>query len=536
MDWLSCLMLPLALLDPIRFGPLRDELAAKKEGKAKIQENLQDDYQSRNRSAISQPRRAKVEAHAAYLHNSGALVANDDGIPMNMSFTEEDYLDMYGSYDAELRNTVIVYGLLAMLDLLVLPLFLPLVLTQYRWIPLYKKHLRGADGLTSTVLLKTVEQTACLFLDLVFLLPITILLFVTRVRWRPLRDYFREVNFVMSLPLTLIVHAEAWSCLLMLIGDIICLPGFLLLQITQYRAGLLNYLFSHPYAFHTSAYFACLMFNVVIVLIDMVIIWPLALCALVLSLGVRAEVLSMIFNFQVAINLPTYCEGSSLFRWLGDAHPDLVTHAVAQRTVTSIEATAEMAIVGKPQSDDSIDYRSLSPVTEATETGKSNLDETTSPVSIEEGSVDSSAQGRRLLGGDEQLNIFWSSGCVPHHEVGSVRSYGEWFESKPQVQVFRDFFSKFEYVSRGWVLAQFVLSIFDILTSCFALVVMGTVWRAPKLVRWLQKFLHKARIHYNTPHMLEVIAAELQNPNQYYFPGTASGFSYLNDALDHFET
>ena len=69
-DWASVVLLPFALVDPMRSGPLRDELATEKAERARIMESLLGDYQNRIDPDI--------DAYVEDLHESGALPANED--------------------------------------------------------------------------------------------------------------------------------------------------------------------------------------------------------------------------------------------------------------------------------------------------------------------------------------------------------------------------------------------------------------------------------------------------------------------------
>ena len=80
------------------------------------------------------------------------------------------------------RKAAFKIGFLACNDLLVLPLLLPLFITQYRYASINETLSKSQSWSYKEVQL-IFEQSFLLLLDLLLLLPILPLLFITRIRW-----------------------------------------------------------------------------------------------------------------------------------------------------------------------------------------------------------------------------------------------------------------------------------------------------------------------------------------------------------------
>ena len=100
----------------------------------------------------------------------------------DMKFASQ-YIIWYGSYNVKLRLLTLKHGTLAFLDMLIMPLLLPLLVTYYRWPSI--SYMDKNPQMSLNFLAKVGIASGCLALDFMLLWPITLLLFVTQVRWAP---------------------------------------------------------------------------------------------------------------------------------------------------------------------------------------------------------------------------------------------------------------------------------------------------------------------------------------------------------------
>lgn len=189
-------------------------------------------------------------------------------------------------YSWEVREKVLSYGTLAMADLLLLPMLLPLFLTQYRYKSISHK-LTGADaakvwGFQEFSLIAS--QFTLQLLDLLILLPCLPLLLLTAVRWKPVREMLKKDNVFVDHSFDL--YSLAVAQLSTVVLDILFLPLTLIVLLTYYRSKPVRQCWaSHiiwyqdPLSFHF-AVFA----NFLVILLDVCVIMPLMLALLVVGL------------------------------------------------------------------------------------------------------------------------------------------------------------------------------------------------------------------------------------------------------------
>ena len=189
----------------------------------------------------------------------------------DMKFASQ-YIIWYGSYNVKLRLLTLKHGTLAFLDMLIMPLLLPLLVTYYRW-PSIKAYMDKNPQMSLNFLAKVGIASGCLALDFMLLWPITLLLFVTQVRWAPLQDGFRSIDFTASGAHSCKLYARAIKCVAFLVLDILTFPGLVVTILLDYRAGPTRYYFTHPYLFHTVFYFWTIFRACFFMFVDIVILY-----------------------------------------------------------------------------------------------------------------------------------------------------------------------------------------------------------------------------------------------------------------------
>lgn len=351
----------------------------------------------------------------------------------DMPFASQ-YIIWYGSYNARMRLLTLWHGTLAFMDILIMPLLLPLMITYYRW-PSIKAYIGKHPQIDLAILTRVGVSTACLALDFLFLWPVTLLLFVTQVRWVPLLDGFRSIDFTASGLDSFRLYARACKCVVFLVLDVLSFPGLVTTLLLGYRAGPTRYYFTHPYMFHTFFYFMAIARACFFMLLDSLVLLPLALCAVVLSCGLRWKSIVTMWVWEGTGEGPSndnYAVASVMpWRWVGpENHQDIAPY--------HIEAGGEVEEEEEPA----------------------------------------------------ETNLLWATGCVKKHKSGAgLMNYGDFIalhKSDLPKPLLADSFGA-SIAARCNVFSQFLLSFIDALCIILGLIVMTTLWRASKITLVLGK-------------------------------------------------
>lgn len=194
-------------------------------------------------------------------------------------------------YKVELRKEIIYQGALAILDFFLLPMILPLFLTQYRYRQmkdeLYGASTTNSDGSTTTVrkvwthreLFLILQQFALLMTDIFLLALPLLILFVTQFRWQGIVTLFTKYDektlfFKKSSKL----YSTTFYQFGLLLFDILLFPLIVLIFITRYRWKVLSFILANP-KIHTSGFTMHyhILMNFFIILTDFVVYLPIFL-------------------------------------------------------------------------------------------------------------------------------------------------------------------------------------------------------------------------------------------------------------------
>jgi hypothetical protein len=150
------------------------------------------------------------------------------------------------SYNNSLRRECVYFGVTALVDLLLLPLLLPLVLTWYRYAPIREELFGTEPSAPSTGRRKRPKpwgfrqyaiisrQFCFLLLDLIFC-PLMVPVFLTQYRWLPI-SIARSKDDLVSFRSMQVYATLLWTVSVMLV-DLLVLPFALVVLATWYRAG-----------------------------------------------------------------------------------------------------------------------------------------------------------------------------------------------------------------------------------------------------------------------------------------------------------
>jgi hypothetical protein len=523
-----------ALISPIRSGKFRAEIAVQKELTLEKMRSMEEgegkDLPETNDSILA------LTAFSDALNERGYLTATTRNAKVHRSAHAGtlEYGMTYFYRSTALRYIAIKSGMYALFDILVLPLMLPLIITQYRWGAIsgyIDKHAAVSIELLGII----VTQTMCMTFDLIFLFPISLILYITRLRWRPLRDAYRETNFVASFEKSWSIYAAAFECFMRLLLDVLFLPGFTLIQLTVYRSEKVNYLFAHPYEFHTSKYFYFLFINTVMVVLDIMIIIPIVIVTIVFSGGLRAEAMYRLLQMcSIDTTIPTDHEPTlNPSKWLGDLHP------AGRRMEESVqeEAQSETPLPTNTNESSRINVSGMPKSGEA-------------PVGMEEerSDVETSMSTKKLIadeattevvtdGNDEVYNMFWACGLIPRYQKPACGqgplSFTDWKNERYEKRTaLTDMlvFPDSAIQARFAMLQQCFYAIFGTLFTGIALVIILSLWRAQKLINYYTAIRERRRVHYNSVFMERRFIDRPPGPNGYISPTFEQLKANLDDA------
>jgi hypothetical protein len=192
--------------------------------------------------------------------------------------TNVDEVDFF--YNLELRLISIYYGVIAMTDVLLFPFLIPLVLTWYRFKPVREKIVTSGKPYGLEEVFMIFFQFLLLTLD-VFTAPVLLIVFVTRIRWRPLKEAYDEDD--MCSMKSLDTYRVMFYQLFLLTLDLLVTPLAIFVILTYYRSDSVIYILKCKKRWHKEEFYfhrACLL-ETFIVFHDVLFMIPVILFLLV---------------------------------------------------------------------------------------------------------------------------------------------------------------------------------------------------------------------------------------------------------------
>ena len=147
---------------------------------------------------------------------------------------------IFDKYDLEKRVNTLYYGCMAMADVLLFPLLVPLVSTNYRWVPV-KKALESGDSFGFAEMLLVLRQNFFLLCDTIILLPLVPFLYVTKIRWAPVEAAL-NTDFASDRKLTIELYKTVITTGALFLIDCSMAPFIALLWVTQIRWQKVSYI------------------------------------------------------------------------------------------------------------------------------------------------------------------------------------------------------------------------------------------------------------------------------------------------------
>jgi hypothetical protein len=233
-------------------------------------------------------------------------------------------------YDYELRQNIFYIGLLALCDLLLLPMLLPLYITQYRYNAI-KNDIFNQEGIFGHRELFAVGSQFCLlFIDMIYLSWSLPLLYLTLLRWGPVEielkhpDVFRKRNKRLYL--------QVLKQLGFLILDCLFFPALVIVLLSTYRREEIARAINHPATMEKGCRIHYLIaVNFLMIIHDMALFIP-AMIAMVLFAPYRVPlVLHNMFNHPfIDYDKPTGGSSKSDYRIIRE-HDNRLEHDMHNR-------------------------------------------------------------------------------------------------------------------------------------------------------------------------------------------------------------
>ena len=185
-------------------------------------------------------------------------------------------------YSYESRISGMTFGFLSILDFFLLPFLIPLWLTWYRWSPVHDQ-LRLVRVWNFNEVLVVLRQSSYLAADVMILLFLVPIIYVTRYRWKPVQVAL-ELSDGVSPDKTLGVHYTVVQTIIFMLLDVLTAPILFLILVTWYRSHSVYVYFSRENYFHLNlAYYAQMLSELLILIHDACIIMPVLIVTSVLS-------------------------------------------------------------------------------------------------------------------------------------------------------------------------------------------------------------------------------------------------------------
>lgn len=202
-------------------------------------------------------------------------------------------------YNSDLRWHCIYYGSTALVDVFLLPILFPLIVTWYRWRPvkeqLLSKNIWGVEEF-ATIL----KQFLFLLFDMM-MFPFVAILFITQLRWKEVAASYAKDDFT-SCDLTVNTYSCIIGQCLLLCLDVVTFPFLVFCMITWYRSKPIRQVWSSklfhsdPLMFHGSCFA-----NTFVILHDVMFI-PIIILFLFITGYRAATALSIIHEERLLID------------------------------------------------------------------------------------------------------------------------------------------------------------------------------------------------------------------------------------------
>lgn len=201
----------------------------------------------------------------------------------------------YG-YIYQIRRLAMQSGLLALADVVFFPMAIPLFLARYRFNDIREDVAISSSILGFKQICLVTQQFLFLFLDMLVLLPLIPLLYVTQLRWGPVSTLLSTEKVFRDKSWKIYETVLYESFLLSL--DVMCVPFILVICLTVYRISPVRTVWSEKplwsieFLFHKT-----ILANFFIILHDVIFLWPVVLLTASLSF-VRLPILIELLFLQ----------------------------------------------------------------------------------------------------------------------------------------------------------------------------------------------------------------------------------------------